>query len=98
MANNLISYDLPVLQSAEKEYQQYAREITTMMGKINSLVTQKLAAGWKGASYDSFLEQEKADVEPALKKMNEALVIMAGQIRTAVQNAEAADTASKVRK
>ena len=98
MANNLISYDLPTLRAAEKQYNQYAGEITAMMKKSNTLVTQTLAAGWKGASYDSFLQQEKSDVEPAFTKMNAALELIAGQIRTAVQNAEAADQASRVKK
>ena len=93
---NLISYDLPVLQEAKREYDSYAQEINAMMAKINSLVTGKLAAGWKGDSYNAFLAQNDGQVKPAFAKMQEALNTIGVQIANAEKNAIAADQASRV--
>lgn len=93
---NVISYDLPTLQAAKKEYENYAEEINTLMSKINNLVTGKLSAGWQGDSYQAFLAQNDQQVKPAFDKMSEALRTIGAQISTAEQNAIAADNASKV--
>lgn len=93
---DVISYDLTILQEAKSEYEKYAGEIESLMSKINSLVNNKLAAGWKGASYDAFMNQNQQVVKPAFDKMSDALNEIGGQIQTAVNNATAADNASKV--
>ena len=93
---NLISYDLPVLQEAKREYDNDANEISAMMTKINSLVNGKLAAGWKGESYNKFLAQNENQVKPAFNKMQEALNTIGEQIAIAEKNAIAADEASRV--
>lgn len=94
---DLISYDLPTLQAAKKEYESYASEINALMQKINTLVTGQLAAGWKGDSYQAFLGQNEQQVKPAFTKMAEALNAIGVQISTAESNAIAADEASRVK-
>lgn len=93
---NVISYDLAILSEAKTEYESYAGEIQGLMEKIDRLVSGKLAEGWRGASYDAFMEQNQQVVKPAFDKMTKALNDIGQQIKTAVDNATAADNASKV--
>lgn len=96
MANNQISYYLPALQKARRDYQSHASNIENLMSRINNLVHSELAAGWQGASYDAFLAQNDTTVKAAFAKMAEALSLIASQIANAEANAIAADEASRV--
>ena len=93
---NMMRFNVEILTAAQQKYNQYAEQISTLMGEINRLVADELSQGWEGDSYNAFRIQNENEVKPAFQKMQQALDVIASQINTAVKNAIAADQASKV--